>query len=205
MELKCNPEVAAHLKSPSQRTRIITEDCFSRFGCCLKRSSNALIQTRAGTVCQDFYCPKCGQPYELKSAKRAHTNIVQDGGYNSTMRCIQGDNVPALMLMHYSPEWQIQGLLAIHPIFLTPNVVMKRQKPHIRPKSKAKYWMCDLNLAYIPADGKIVLVTNGKINPPKQTRQQFQGSARFEDVKLAERVRPPTLPRHKPKRLTHPV
>ena len=117
MELKCNPEVAAHLHSPLQRTRLITEDGFSRFGYCLRCASNRLTQTQPGTVCQDFFCPKCGQPYELKSAARAHTRIVQDGGYNSMMKTIRGSNVPALMLMHYSQEWYVRGLVAIHPVF----------------------------------------------------------------------------------------
>ena len=187
MELKCNPEIAAHLSSASQRTRVITEDGFSRFGYCLKCDSNTLTQTRAGTICQDFYCPKCEQPYELKSAKRAHTNIVQDGGYDSMMETICGENVPALMLMHYSPQWCVQGLVAIHPVFLIPDVVMKRAKPHIRPKTGKEYWMCKLNLSSVPDDGKITLISNGIVRPHVEVRRQFQESARFETLPVTKR------------------
>jgi len=187
MELKCNPEVAAHLHSPLQRTRLITEDGFSRFGYCLRCKSNKLTQTTAGTVAQDFFCPKCGQPYELKSAAKAHTRIVQDGGYDSMMRSVRSENAPALMLMHYSPQWCVLGLVAIHPVFLTPAVVMKRKKPHIRPRTGQEYWMCDLNLSFIPADGKIALVSDGIVRPHAEARRQFRESVRFEDVPVAKR------------------
>lgn len=189
MELKCNPEVAIHLTKDSQqtqRTRLITEDGFSRFGYCLRCKSNKLTRTTAGTVAQDFYCPKCGQPYELKSAARAHTRIVQDGGYASMMKTIRGENVPALVLMHYSPEWCVRGLVAIHPVFLTPAVVMKRPKPHIR-KNGTLYQMCDLNLSLIPTDGKIALVSDGVVRTHAETRRRFQESVRFEDVPLKTR------------------
>lgn len=47
--------------------------------------------------------------------------------------------------------------------------------------------MCDLNLSFIPTDGKIALVTNGIVHAASDTRRQFQESARFGDVKLADR------------------
>jgi hypothetical protein len=103
------------------------------------------------------------------------------------MKRIRKAEAPALMLMQYSPQWCVQRLVAIHPVFLTPTVVRKRAKPHIRPKSKDEYWMCDLNLSFIPTDGKIVVVENGMARPHSAPRQEFRDSARFEDVPLAKR------------------
>lgn len=190
MELKCNPEVAMHLTERSQqtqRTRLITEDGFSRFGYCLRCTSNRLTRMRAGTVAQDFFCPKCGQPYELKSSARAHTRIVQDGGYESMMKAIRSESVPALMLMHYTPEWFVHGLIAIHPVFLTPAVVRKRAKPHIRPRSGRPYWMCDLDLTRIPSDGKILVVDKTSVRPEDEVRKAFRESMRFAEIPVKER------------------
>jgi type II restriction enzyme len=92
-----------------------------------------------------------------------------------------------MMLMYYSQAWRVQRLVAIHPVFLTPAVVVKRHKPHIRPKTGVKYQMCDLNLSFIPADGKIVLVQDGEVRPQQQARRLFKESLRFADVPLAKR------------------
>lgn len=187
MDLICNPEIAAHLKSNSQKVRVISEAWLAGAGYCLNCSSNRLMPTRANTVARDYACPRCGQPYELKSAARAHTRIVQDGGYDSMMNRVRNGEAPALLLMHYTQEWRVQRLIAIHPVFLTPAVIVKRKKPHTRPKTGVAYQMCDLNLSFIPEDGKIVVVNNGKARSHIAARRSFLQSARFADVPIAKR------------------
>lgn len=90
------------------------------------------------------------------------------------------------MLMHYS-DWCVKGLVAIHPVFLTPKVVLKRKKPHIRPNTGIEYWMCDLDLSLIPADGKIPIVSNSEVQPISGTRRRFHESLRFADIPLKKR------------------
>jgi len=153
MELKCNPSLADRLTRNTQRARVISEAWFATEGYCLNCDSERLKATTAGTIARDFECRVCGQPYELKSAAKAHTRIVQDGGFDSMMRRIRAQEAPALMLMHYSPAWSVQRLVAVHPVFLTQVVVRKRAKPHIRPGTKQEYWMCDLDLqGFLPME-----------------------------------------------------
>ena len=141
----------------------------------------------ASTEFRDFQCPMCAQGYELKSAARAHKSVVQDGGYDSMMRRINAHEAPALMLMHYSPDWTVRRLVAIHPVFLTSTVVKRRQKPHIRPKSRAEYWMCDLDLTRIPMDGKIPVIQDSKVVNPAAVRAAFAASKRFGEIPLQQR------------------
>jgi type II restriction enzyme len=47
--------------------------------------------------------------------------------------------------------------------------------------------MCDLNLSLIPPDGKIELISDGRIRPHAEARRKFLESVRFEDVPLAKR------------------
>jgi len=187
MELKCNPSLADRLTRNTQRARVISEAWFATEGYCLNCDSERLKATTAGTIARDFECRVCGQPYELKSAAKAHTRIVQDGGFDSMMRRIRAQEAPALMLMHYSPSWSVQRLVAVHPVFLTQVVVRKRAKPHIRPGTKQEYWMCDLDLTRIPSDGKIVVVDNAKVRPEAEVRKAFRDSMRFAEIPLAKR------------------
>jgi type II restriction enzyme len=187
MNLTCNPELALHLKSPSQKARVISEAWFAGQGYCLNCTSRSLEPTTAGTVARDYVCPVCGQPYELKSSAKAHTRIVNDGGYESMMRRIRAAEAPALMLLHRSNDWCVQKLVAIHPVFLTPAVVLKRKTAHTRPGSGVKYQMCDLNLTLIPPDGKILVVDDGRVRPVAQARKEFRESSRFSDVPLSKR------------------
>jgi type II restriction enzyme len=187
MNLNCNLSLGDRLKRNTQRARVITEAWFGSEAYCLNCNSEKLCPTTAGTIARDFVCPVCSQPYELKSAAKAHTRIVQDGGFDSMMRRVRAQEAPALMLMHYSPEWCVQGLIAIHPVFLTSAVVRKRAKPHIRPRSRKEYWMCDLDLTVIPPDGKIVIVDGEVARSECDTRREFRESKRFAEIPVANR------------------
>ena len=187
MNLNCNLSLGDRLRRNTQRARVITEAWFEAEGYCLNCSSPKVLPTTAGTIARDFVCPVCSQPYELKSAAKAHTRIVQDGGFDSMMRRIRAQEAPALMLMHYSPQWCVQKLIAIHPVFLTPTVVRKRRKPHIRPRSGQEYWMCDLDLTVIPPDGKIVIVDTSGVRPETETRREFHESKRFAEIPVSRR------------------
>jgi type II restriction enzyme len=184
MQLQCNPALAAGRTSPSQQVKLISEGWFTAEAYCLNCTSPHVTATTAGTAFRDHFCTVCGQGYELKSGKRAHTRTVQDGGYDSMMREIRAENPPALMLLQYDPAWRVQRLVAVHPVFLTPAVVRKRPKPHIRPVSGDEYWMCDLDLTVIPSDGKIFVVQSGGVRPEAVVRQEFRRSKRFADIPL---------------------
>lgn len=187
MNLNCNLSLGDRLKRNTQRARVITEAWFGAEGYCLNCSSLRLTQTTAGTAFCDYVCPKCAQRYELKSARQAHTRVVQDGGFDSMMRQMKAANVPALMLLQYDASWCVRRLLALHPVFLTPDIVRRRPKPHLRPKTGQEYWMCDLDITRIPPDGKIALVQDGAVRPIAEARRAFRESKRFAEVSLKRR------------------
>lgn len=186
MNLQCNPELAAGKTSESQRTKLITEGWFTAEGYCLNCTSSRLVPTSSSTPFRDHTCPHCGHGYEMKSGRKRHTDTVQDGGYDSMMREILGKNLPALMLLQYTPEWRVQRLLAIHPTFMTPKIVRRRKTPHTRPRSEKKYWMCNLDLSIVPPDAKIVVV-DGAVRPKATVREEFQRLNRFKELKAEER------------------
>jgi type II restriction enzyme len=184
MNLNCNPALGDRHKSPSQKVKSISEGWFTAEGYCLNCTSPRLNPTIPGTPFRDHECPICGQGYELKSGSHAATRTVQDGGYDSMMRQIRAENTPALMLLQYDPAWCVRRLVAVHPVFLTPAVIRKRPMPHLRPGTGRPYWMCDLNLTVIPADGKIAVVQDGMMRPEGEVRAEFRKSKRFAEVPL---------------------
>ena len=105
MRLICNPALADHLHSPSQKVRVITEAWFAGEGYCLNCMSNRLNPTTAGTVARDYLCPVCGQPYELKSGAGRIGAKVVDGAYGTMMGRIREGLAPNLLLLRYTPDW----------------------------------------------------------------------------------------------------
>jgi type II restriction enzyme len=55
---------------------------------------------------------------------------------------IQSDSVPVLMLLERSEAWKIKNLTAIHPLFLTPEVIVKR-KPLSSTARRAGWTGCN--------------------------------------------------------------
>lgn len=188
-----NAELAAGYTSRAQISRIWTESWMASFGYCLSCTSESLTRTPGSTPLCDFVCPTCEHRYELKSKSSPHSHIVQDGGYDSMMRRMAEGNPPALLLLQYSrprtaeePASAVR-LTALHPVFFTPEVVRKRPKPHVRPRTGALYQMCDLDLSRIPADGKITLLADGIERPHSEVRSDFKASERFAELPLKQR------------------
>jgi type II restriction enzyme len=186
MQLICNPALADHLHSPSQKVRVITEAWFAGEGYCLNCMSNRLNPTIAGTVARDYLCPVCGQPYELKSgAGRIGTKVV-DGAYGAMMGRIHEGLAPNLLLLRYTPDWLVTDLTALHAVFLTPTVVEAR--PPLAPSARRAGWVgCNLLLSRIPPDGRIPLVRDGIVMPKSEARRLYAQSERLTELKPEQR------------------
>lgn len=186
MNLDCKPELATHLHGRTQQVRVITECWFQGFGYCLACQADILKPTKANTKARDFVCSVCHAPYELKSSgKKLGTRIV-DGEYASMMARIAAGEAPTLMILQYTPEWHIRNLLALHSVFLTPDIVEAR-KPLSSTARRAGWQGCNLRIDRIPIDGKIPLIRDGVIAEKDAVRNLFAQSARFGELKPTQR------------------
>ena len=186
MELKCNPDVAAHLHSGSKRAGFITERWFAGYAYCLACGSNRLNQTKANTPARDYICPSCSSPYELKSSLSPLGRRVVDGAYQTMMQRIAAAEAPTLMLLRYANDWAIRDLLALHSVFLTPAVI--EQRAPLGPNARRAGWVgCNLRIDRIPVDGRIPLIQDGvECNRPT-ARSLFRRSSQFAELKPAQR------------------
>lgn len=102
------------------------------------------------------------------------------------MARIAAGEAPTLMMLQYTPEWQIRNLLALHSVFLTPAIVEAR-KP-LSPAARRAGWQgCNLRMDRIPADGKISLIKDGVVAEKDAARKLFAQSARFGELKPTQR------------------
>ena len=99
---------------------------------------------------------------------------------------IQADRTPNLLVMQYSPIWQIKNLLLIPRFFLSETAIEKR-KP-LAPTAVRKGWVgCNILLSRISAEGKIVIVTNGIEAPPTEVRRKYQHASQIQSLRVTER------------------
>jgi type II restriction enzyme len=186
MNLNCKPELGAHLHGRTQQVRVITEGWFQGFGYCLACMSDILEPTRANTKARDFICPQCHAPYELKSSAKTLGTRVIAGEFSTMMARIEAREAPTLMLLQYTPTWQIHNLVALHSIFLTPAVVEARRP--LSPTARRAGWQgCNLRVDRIPEDGRIAIVKNGIVNGRTAVRRLYAKSVRLAELKPAQR------------------
>lgn len=179
MLLSCDPISARKYRNPAQISRVLSERWFRDNAYCLSCDSEQLLPTAANTKASDFVCDSCGRSYELKTFLiRPRRNLV-DGAYSSMLSRIQGDSVPVLMLLERTEAWNIKSLTAIHPLFLTPEVIIKRN-PLSSTARRAGWVGCNIRLDLIAQDAQIPVVEQGVPNEPTRVRERFQ---RFNPLK----------------------
>jgi type II restriction enzyme len=179
MLLDCDLSFATGYHSKSQIARVLSEGWFRDNAYCLSCENNQLLPTAANTKVSDFVCDECRLSYELKSFRNKPVTNLVDGAYSSMLFRIQGDSVPVLMLLETTDAWKIRSLTAIHYLFLTPEVIIKR-KPLSSTARRAGWIGCNIRLDLIASDAQIQVVKEGVPIEPNRVRQQFQ---RFNTLK----------------------
>jgi type II restriction enzyme len=188
MNLECDTEIGCVIRSRSQQVRLVTEKWFGTEAYCLACTSPSLLVTKPNSIAKDFYCPLCGQTYELKSSEAIEKKRIVDGAYATMLERIRSRDAPALVLLQYlrfaenrEASWRIRRLIAIHPVFLTDAVVEPR-KPLSAQARRAGWQGCNLRIDRIPPEGRIALVEDGKPVDPSDARSLYESSQRLSAI-----------------------
>ena len=182
MDLACNPAAAGAFRSRSRIAGVITEEWCGRALYCAACTSDRITPTRANTKALDFICPRCDSTYEVKSMSSRPGYRINDSAYASMMSAITRDNVPNLLVLHYSPSWCIENLLLVPKFFITKSIIEKR-KPLSATARRAGWVGCNILLGEVPETGRIHLVKDGSAEAPADVRQQYKKMAGLADVK----------------------
>jgi type II restriction enzyme len=90
------------------------------------------------------------------------------------------------MLLERNISWDIRSLTALHPDFLTPNVIEPR-KPLAATARRAGWVGCKIRLDLIAPDAYIEVVEQGLPKSPDRVRQEFQRFNQLEKVDVVSR------------------
>ncbi len=152
--------IAEQYKSASQKIRVLTEAWVDDEVFCPACGTNISNYENNRPVA-DFYCPNCGEEYELKSKKEAMGKKIVDGAYSTMIQRLQSRNNPNFFFLNYNPvKFEIQNFIVIPKHFFTPEIIEKR-KP-LSPTARRAGWTgCNILLEGIPQSGKIFYIKNG--------------------------------------------
>jgi type II restriction enzyme len=186
MLLSCDTSIADSYTSEAQKSRILSESWFLTNGYCLACDNDKLTATRANTKATDFICLSCRQNYELKATRHRLGRMIVDGAYEPMMNRILDGTAPTLMLLERSDQWMIDGLTAIHHLFLTPNVIVQR-KPLSITARRAGWVGCNIRLDLIALDAQIRVVHERIASSKKIVRERFQQFNRLKNIEPSSR------------------
>jgi type II restriction enzyme len=172
MNLQCSTDLASKYKSGSQIARVLSEEWCKRELYCPACDSDRLTGSKPNNPAVDFSCPKCEQPFQLKSLRNWNPKKIVDAGYEAMLRAIRADRTPNLLVLHYSSAWVVQNLLLIPRMFFSESVVEKRNP--LAPEARRAGWVgCNILLSEIPADGKIAIISAGVPVQKGTVRSEF--------------------------------
>jgi type II restriction enzyme len=122
----------------------------------------------------DFYCPSCGEQFELKAQKGAFGKKIVDGAFKTmTQRLIAQDN-PNLVLMNYDvARLQVTNVLLVPKHFFVSGII-ERRKPLAPTARRAGWEGCNILLNQIPEAGRIFFVRDGQAEPKESVLEQWR-------------------------------
>lgn len=153
-----NPSLAQKYTSASQKTRVITE---SWVGCnmfCPRCGSVHISRFGNNMPVADFYCPQCGNQFELKSKNGSSLEKINAGAYKTMIDRITGMNNPDFYFMSYSKaDWTVKDFFFVPKHFFTPDIIEER-KPLASTAKRAGWVGCNILLGRIPETGRIPII-----------------------------------------------
>ncbi|MHB8996692.1 MAG: DpnI domain-containing protein [Armatimonadota bacterium] len=169
-----NTRFAPGYKSPCQIARRLTEDWVARIMFCPACTSARLGTAPVNARVVDFECPRCKARFQLKAQRTRIANRITGAAYAPVRQAIEEGNLPHLLLLQYDAAyWSVVNMILIPSQFITSSVIEKRQP--LRASAVRAGWQgCCLLLDRIPASGRIAIVTDSKMRPRQQVREQWQ-------------------------------
>ena len=154
-------EVQAPFESPAQVARVLTEGWARKWLYCPACGHDELDAFPNNHPGSDLFCPKCREPFELKSKKGKFGTKVVDGAYRSLVARVLSDANPNFAFLSYNgADRVVRDLFVIPKQFVTPQTIEER--PPLAPTARRAGWVgCNIVLRDVPDLGRVALVENG--------------------------------------------
>ncbi|WP_303850377.1 DpnI domain-containing protein [Seleniivibrio woodruffii] len=111
----------------------------------------------------DFFCPECGEQFELKSKKNKFGNKITDGAYESMVSRINSSDNPNFFFMSYNlVEMTVNDLILIPKHIFEINLI-ERRKPLNSTAKRAGWVGCNILFNMIPEYTKVYYIKSGSV------------------------------------------
>jgi type II restriction enzyme len=172
MRLEMSTDCTVGYKSGSQIARVVTELWVAQNLYCPACDAVNLAQAPANARAVDFLCTICTMRYQLKGGTRIGDR-VPDAGYEAMIEAIRSDSVPSLLLMQYSPTWQVKDLTLVPSFFFTESAIEKRSP--LGPQARRAGWVgCNILLRAIAPEGRVAVVSDSVPIDPAVVRANYK-------------------------------
>lgn len=160
MDLRFDSQLAEGYKSRSQAARILTEAWAESNLYCPRCGGFPIRHFPNNQKVADFYCPFCGNEFELKSKSGAVGRRIADGAYSTFIQRITSDKNPDFFILSYDhTDLCVDNCWVIPKHFFVPLIVEKR-KP-LPPTARRAGWVgCNILFEEIPEQGRVCIVKN---------------------------------------------
>lgn len=173
--------------SNSQIARILTENWVKENVYCLRCGENRISQFENNRPVADFFCPNCRNEYELKSKDGNLGHKITDGAYETMIKRITENQNPDFFFMSYSKsELKVRDFIFIPKHFFTPNIIEKR-KPLSASARRAGWTGCNILIDKIPEQGRIYIVSDGKVFDKDKVIDKVNTSKKLEMENIQSR------------------
>ena len=116
-----------------------------------------LSHQRNNTPVGDFLCENCCEEFELKSKRGVLGAKIVDGAYSTMINRITSLTNPNLLVLNYTNELSVKGILFIPKFFFVPGIIEKR-KPLSANARRANWVGCNILIKDIPKQGIIPII-----------------------------------------------
>jgi len=174
-------------KSASQRARVGTESWGATNFFCPSCESPKLDLAPGNTAALDYLCPRCSQPFQLKSQSKPFGVKILDSAYSEMKRAIVEDRTPNLYVLHYDlAAWAVRTVILVPHFAFALSAVERR--PPLAPTARRAGWVgCNILLNKIPRDARIPIVESGKVRPASEVRRAYHRLRPLEQLKAEKR------------------
>lgn len=190
MNLLLDSTVATGYVSASQKARVMTEHWIAANLFCPVCGVPVLSRYAANQPVADFFCDQCREEFELKAKRTNRPQMephkIVNGSYEAVIRRITSLHNPHLLCMTHHQS-MVTNLLFIPKFFFVPEIIEKR-KPLASSARRAGWVGCTINLAAIPATGKVAIVHEGIIQEPSNVIAWYQKIKSFRSDNLESRA-----------------
>ena len=174
MDLQLDPAEATAYSNRAQIARVVTEQWVRRHLYCPACPGESLSPTRAGTKVVDFTCKACEEEFQLKSLGRPFGSKVTDAAYAPMVERVERSEAPNFLFLQYRADrWVVRNLFLVPRFFLSSSVIQRRRA--LGSSARRAGWVgCNILLASLPDDARIVAIRDEVPLPPETVRDSWR-------------------------------